>query len=329
MQAFDRQIHTDPKYASQWDSLGESYARRAGWKRDSGESWQDAILRITGTGARKAAEKGAPLTPTEQSDAANWYISREIFAENEDAAFKHKGGYLDTDKSLPARIARTIGDFMSYMGRDPLSGQVAEYSKWPLSYDLIKGVAKARAEFPAGQPVEPPKAPAKAVGGLGLGGVPTTIAQKQKAAQDAQAIAAGAPDTPLTPGSASQREILGTVAEAIAKGTAVNVTEHEAPGATAATIGQNRETRSAQTEAGRTTPQAEKPLRSRLVTPVQVVAIKHGRFQILNWSRGGFDNNGLAVADALATDPALRALSPFPIYPTTKTFTPEGWQQLN
>ena len=215
------------------------------------------------------------------------------------------------------------------MGRDPLSGQVAEYSKWPLSYDLIKGVSKARAEYTAGQPIEPPKPPAKAFGGLGRGSVPTTIVQKQKAVQEAQAAAAGAPDTPLTPGSASQKEILGTIAEAIARGTAVNVNMHESPGETAATIGQNRETRSAEVEAGRTIPQAGKPLRSRLVTPVRVEAIKHGRFQILNWSRGVFDNNGLMIAEALAADPALRALSPFPIDPATKTFTPEGWQQLN
>jgi hypothetical protein len=170
MRAFDRQIQNDPKYGGpNWDNNGKRYARRMGWDEESSpESWQDYILRNTGFGRTAAKEKVArqligqgpltsdeletnwqsqvaknegnetatwknTLTPAEQNEVANRYVSREIFAENEDAAFKHRGGYVDTDKSLPARIARTVGGMLSYMGIDPVQGAQAEYSKWPLS----------------------------------------------------------------------------------------------------------------------------------------------------------------------------------------------------
>ena len=199
MRAFDQQIQNDPKYggAGQWDANGKRYATRMGWnEKTSPISWQDHVLQNTGWGIINAKEKVAQqlvgqgplrsedletnwqnqvaknegdetatwkntLTPEEQNVVANRYISREIFAENEDAAFKHRGGYVDTDKSLPARIARTVGSFMSYWGMDPVTGAQADYSKWPLSYKLQQGVAKTRAEFTAGKLVTPPKTAAK------------------------------------------------------------------------------------------------------------------------------------------------------------------------
>ena len=332
MRAFDQQIQTDPKYSAGnlWDENGKRYARRMGWTDDSGESWQDAILRKTNYGKLAATEKGSPLTPEEHAAAANRYISREIYAENEDASFKHRGGYPDADNSLPARISRVIGNFMSYMGRDPLSGRVAEYSQWPLSYDLIKGVSKARTAYLAGQPVELPKTPSKAFG-IGVG-FPSTPAQKQQAAQDAKGLAAGAPDTPLSPGAASQKEILGTIAEAMAKESGVKLEMLSGPDQPAAAIGQDKRTRAAQIEFNRTAPQAAKSLWPKGFTPTRVMAIGKGKFQVFGYTPEVYAANmhrfAGSVSDMMAKDPAYASLSPYPIDPATRSLSDEGWKQF-
>ena len=368
MRQIDQMIQADPKYSGKnWNAIAQDYASRLGWDPSSGKPWQDTLLEQTKFGLQEAQEKilrqtvgegpftpeqadtawtsfqkdnpGATwrnvLTPEEQSAIANRLISREIFAENGDAAFKHG---VAPDPAIAAKIARVVGSFVRYLGGDPLAGRVSEVSRYPLSYDISQRVgAETRARLagkPVVEPVRPPGAPRPALG------IPTTPEQKEQAGTESTEIANTAPDTIPVGGIRSQKEILGTIAEAVAANEPTALEYRATPGVPAAGAemkGANlervdRDIRRSEIQLARL-PDAVRSLWERLFTPTKVLKTKGGMFLVQGYNPQVFaanaDTMAGALADLIAKRPDFANLSPFPIDPATKSFTPEGWKQLH
>lgn len=371
MRQIDAMIQADPKYSGQaLDAIAQDYASRV--KDSSGKPlwdqatpWQDFLLTISKWGRDEAKEKlvreqtgvgpytpeaaeklwadrvaasggdevsawKSVLTPEEQDAAARRYMSREIFAENADASFKHGAA---PDAAIADKIARVIGNFVRYIGGEPLAGRTSEGLGIPLSLDVVqahrrgtRGVVAARGPVvePKGRPAVTPR-PA--------GGIPSTPEQQSQAAEDARLAAANAPSTPLAAGGTkSAREILGTIAESIANRAGVKINYSSAPDEPAASITSNRKSRREIIEAFRSMPAEARALWEKSFFPERVLSLKNGGYQVLGWSPEVFAANAhktaLALSDMIANDPAYARLSPYPIDPKTGSFTPEGWQQL-
>lgn len=362
MRGFDRAIQADPQYANNWDRLGQSYADALGGRPD--ESWQDTILRKSGWGAREAQEKlGQPavgegpsdpaaaqskwaqaldaaggdpteaykavLTPGEQSEVANRYISREVAAENFDAMFKHTGGFTSEDNSIPARMARVVGGMVSYLGGEPLAGRTSEYRKFPLSYDVTKAQAEGVEGVLGNKPMIEPPTPR----GLKNFGPPVTQQQKDDAQKSAQAMAAEASPTPLEPGASSPRESIATLAEAMAGGSPVQITGRAAaPGDPSSSIASNRTVRRAIIEVWRRMPDSAKSLVQKLFFPTRIIKTKGGTYQAEGWSPEVLAANAQKSAEFLSQLSEKGSPIALPagveLDPATKSFTPDSWKLI-
>lgn len=269
------------------------------------------------------------LTPQEALDTANRYIAREVAAENFDALFKHGGPLLEGGRGVPQKLAQVAANLISMVGGEPLAGRVSETGRIPLAFEVTKRLTQ-QAKGVTGQRPEPvpvqPKAP------TGVAAIPATPAAQQAAADSAKAIAANAPTAPVPGGTKSPRELLGTIAEAIAGRNGVKINYLSAPGEPAAATTSNRVTRRAIIEVFRTMPAEARALWEKTFFPERVLQTKGGKYQVVGWAPEVFAANAhktaAAIAEMMAKDPAKANLSPYPIDPATKTFTPEGWKQL-
>lgn len=127
--------------------------------------------------------------------------------------------------------------------------------------------------------------------------------------------------------------MLGIIAEATAQRTGVKINYLSAPDEPAASTTSNRPARREMIETYRSMPAAARALWEKTFFPERVLVLKDGSYQILGWSPEVFAANAHkaagAIAEMLAKDPRLaEVLSPYPIDPATKSFTPEGWQRL-
>ena len=370
MRQIDSMIQSDPKYAQNWERLALDYVRSFPEMGRTTAPWQDFLLWVTKRGAAEAKEKlirdqigegpytkdqanalwsdwvsrseGATpreqeinavrsiLTPEEFNDAANRAYAREVFAENAAASFEHGTA---PDPTIAGRIAQKVGQLVRDLGGNPLAGRESTELGLPLSLDVIEQHRAAAQALAAGAKptLEVPKPKGTPV--RPAGGMPVTPEQQQDAAAEARAAAATAPETPPAEGGTrSARELLGQIAEAIAKRTGVKLNYLSAPDEPAAATTSKRTTRRAIIEAFRSMPEAARALWEKSFFPERVLTLKNGGYQVLGWSPEVFAANAhktaLAIADMIANDPAHAALSPYPIDPKTGSFTAEGWQQL-
>ena len=376
MRQVDKLVQSLPQYRNNWEGFGQDQARRLGWDPTSGVSWQDHILARSAWGPIEASDKMArewlqaqegPMTQTdldnawmllvhnapgesigekrfnawknaltleERNEIANRYVSREIVGENFDALFKRGFG---APGQLPGKLATLVAAFMRAFGQEPLAGRVSEVGKYPLSADVIQGIRERQAALdlkkgvitPLGAPAPKPSV-----------AIPTTPEQKEQAGTESTKIANTAPDTIPVGGIRSQKEILGTIAEAVAANEPTALEYRATPGVPAAGAemkGANlervdRDIRRSEIQLARL-PDAVRSLWERLFTPTKVLKTKGGKFLVQGYNPQVFaanaDTMASALADLIAKRPDFANLSPFPIDPATKSFTPEGWKQLH
>jgi hypothetical protein len=338
-------------YANEWDNEGQKYAARLGGKGD----WRETILDLSGWGRSEAAEKllrdtgdkdqataewnqkiadaqklnpsATPeelqakvwrdiLTLEEASATADRYLARELAAENFDMVFKHG----PQGKSLPERLARIVANLTTTMGGNPLSDRRSAIGQITPKFSVTEAVRKAQpGELPKTAPVVTPKSPKPAAPVT-----PTVPTAPTEAAEEAKKLAEEAPET-LPGRTTSPREVLGTVAEAIAQQTGVKVNYHSAPGEPAAATTSNREQRRTIIEAFRDMPKAARALWEKTFFPERVIKTKND-YQIMGWAPEVFAANAHKLAQTLAeVNPKL---SPYEIDPEFHTFTDAGWQDL-
>lgn len=332
------------------------------------ETWQDFVLRSSGWGSINAAEKlvgqdglgphpagraeqlfaaevekapGATpeekqlnawksvLTPEEQAEVANRYISREVLAENFDAIFKHTGGFSEVDNSLPARVARVLGSLVSYMGGEPLAGRASEFRGYPLSKELTGLQERAVGALRAGKPPEAPPTPKR----KGAFGPPATPQDQQQAADDARVLAGEASTVAPEPGAQSPREVLGVLAEAMGGQNSVFIEGRSAaPGDPSAAISSNRTTRRAIIEVWRFMPDAAKALVQKLFFPTRVIKTKGGTYQVEGWSPEVLAANAQKAAEFFSRPEVqaqnLKLPEGLSLDPGTASFTPESWKLI-
>jgi hypothetical protein len=144
-------------------------------------------------------------------------------------------------------------------------------------------------------------------------------------AEEAKKLAEEAPET-LPGRTSSPREVLGTVAEAIAQQTGVKINYHSAPDEPAAATSSNRETRRAIIEAFQRHAQVcAQALWEKTFFPERVIKTKND-YQVMGWSPEVFAANAHKMALTLAeVNPKL---SPYEIDPDLHTFTDAGWKNL-
>jgi len=314
------------------DAIGRYYTSKIFQGRDPGANWQTPLLDITGEGERMAREKliqqGVPddqlkqqssdwgnvLTPAEMQDAANRYVAREIAAENFSTWFSKMGGDVNAKQQVPEKLAQWTAAVMRTFGAEPLAGQVSPLGL-PLSSKVIQRVGEQARELTRPS-VEPAEEPAT--------GAPRP---PEKEARNAVELARTAPDVPVAGGTKSQREILGTVAEAIANRTGVKLNYLSAPEEPAAATTSNRPVRRQMIEIFRSMPESARKLWEKTFFPDKVTKSKKG-YQIQGWAPEVFAANAHKLAGTIASTPEMAGLSPYEVDPATKSFTPEAWQQL-
>lgn len=278
------------------------------------------------------------LSAEEAKVIANRYILREIAAETFDTVFKSKGASLKEGNTLPAKLARVVAALISGLGGNPFDTVFSERQGIQMRPEVVKAVTEAaRGQLPAkpGEPIVTPKTPPSSpVGRPGAPGkgIPATPEQIEEAAAEARQVAAAAPDV-VEPGkSASPRELLGTVAEAIASRFGIKLnyrsaTDAAVGGEPAGSPISNRSARRAVVEAFRSMPEAARALWEKNFFPERVVLTKGGKYQISGWAPEVFAANAHKIAKALI-DARKGDLAPYPLDPTTGSFTQEGWQRL-
>jgi hypothetical protein len=251
------------------------------------------------------------LTPEEAHAASDRYLARELAAENFDMVFKHG----PEGKSLPERLARIVANVQSSLGANPLSDRKSEIAEVTPKFKVTEAVKK----------VSPlPEAPAdKTSSGPAPRPSSTSPAPAPSPADEARTIADEAPDTAPPGRTSSPREILGTVAEAIAQQSGVKINYHSAPDEPAAAVSANRETRRAVIEAFRSMPKSARSLWEKNFFPERVMKTRDG-YQIMGWAPEVFAANAHRVAQALGE--VDTKLSPYEI--KDGTFTDAGWQEL-
>lgn len=256
------------------------------------------------------------LSPEEQKAAADRYIARELAAENFDMVFKHG----PEGKSLPEQLARIAAQLSMAMGGEPLSDRRSAIGNIEPKLKVTKAVKES---IPLPETKVAPK-PEVATSKPSVS-VPGTDTDRESAAKDAKDLAEGA-DSAIPAGkTSSPKEILGTVAEAIAQQAGVKINYHSAPGEPAAATSSNRETRRAIIEAFRDMPKESRPLWEKNFFPERVVKTAKG-YQLMGWAPEVFAANAHKLAQVLAeVNPKL---SPYEIGPDLHTFTKAGWEAL-
>lgn len=266
------------------------------------------------------------LTPEQVAAAGERYALREIAGENFDASVKATGADF-SDTSLPAKLARLSASVITAMGGDPLAGRKSDFRGVPLRLNVmeaITGQAKglAKGEKPT---VAPKAAPAKPT--VSPRAMPRTQEEQQGAAEEARTLAEAAPEAPEAAGMKSPRELLGTIAEAIAGRLGLKINYRSAPGEPAGAITSNRTARREVIEMFRSMPEEARALWEKNFFAERVLKTKDGKYQVMGWAPEVFAANAHKVARALAEAGALD-LTPYEIDPATKTFTPDAWRRL-
>ena len=336
----NRQIDEQVKkaYAGQWENLGSDYAKRIDPKS---ADWRGTVLDASGAGQAEAVDKlyqseynrllheaGATptpeqvkpyvvheweqagkdwrnvLSPEEATAAGDRYLARELAAENFDAVFEHGGGTIKTGNQLPEQLARVVGDVVNAFGGNILSGETSKTGT-PLNYETTKAVRGLAQESQGkAEPVVRPK------------GKPSVIPETPTPA----------PEAPTKPPEGPSGDVESKINEAISNRQGVKLNYLSAPDEPAAAISSNRDVRRQIIEAFRYMPKEARALWEKNFFPEKVVETKGGGKQVQGWSPEVFAANAHKLAAVVAdVDPAL---SPYPIDPDFKTFTPEGWQEL-
>jgi len=263
------------------------------------------------------------LSPQEATAVADSYLARELAAENFDMVFKNAGPALQQAPGLTGRLARIVAQLISTLGGEPLSperpsqiGRLAPRFRVTEAVREAPSLVEPRQAIPIQRPtITFPATPAQ----------PAQLAQPTAQAEEARIIAEGAPETPTVTGTASPREILGSVAEAIAQQAGLKINYLSAPGEPAGAITSNREARRTIIEAFRTMPPEARALWEKNFFPDRVVKLKGDKYQILGWAPEVFAANAHKLAAKLQ-ELGVADASPYPI--KESTFTPEGWQEL-
>lgn len=259
------------------------------------------------------------LTPEEQTAAADRYLARELAAENFDMVFKRG----PEGKSLPEQLAKIVGKLSLALGGQPLEDRKSAIGQVTPKLRVTEAVKKAsgsaivtpKAEAATAPAPRPPVTPR----------TPPSTDEGRTAADEARTIAEEAPSD-VPPGKpSSPREVLGTVAEAIAQQVGVKINYHSAPGEPAAATSSNRDTRRAIIETFRDMPKSVRPLWEKNFFPERVIKTGKG-FQVMGWAPEVFAANAHKLAQVLAeVNPKL---SPYEIDPNFHTFTDAGWKSL-
>jgi len=266
------------------------------------------------------------LSPQEATAIADSYLARELAAENFDMVFKHGGASLQNVSGLTGRLARIVAQLVSTLGGEPLSperlSQIGEVAPRFRVTEAVREAPSLVEPRPTARPGEI-KPPVTVTPDEPL---PTpTEPEKVSPADEARAAAEDAPTTPITAGTQSPREILGSVAEAIAQQAGLKVNYLSAPDEPAGAITSNREARRAIIEAFRTMPPEARALWEKNFFPDRVLKLKSGKYQILGWAPEVFASNAHKLAAKLQ-ELGVADASPYPV--KEGTFTPEGWQEL-
>jgi hypothetical protein len=266
------------------------------------------------------------LSPAEAKAEADRYIARELAAENFDAVFKQQGAGLTPGTSIPQRLARVVGNFVSALGGEPLAGRRTEIGQIEPRFAVTERVSElARGkQQPVVQPraATPPATPAAP-----KGRIPVTPEGRQQVADEARTLAESAPEEPIPGGTRSPRELLGQIAEAIAQQAGVRINYLSAPGEPAAATTSNRTARREIIEAFRTMPQAARSLWEKSFFPERVIKTKSG-YQVMGWAPEVFAANAHKLARALSEIPGGENLTPYQLDAANKTFSEAGWRQL-
>lgn len=273
------------------------------------------------------------LSPDEAHAVADRYLARELAAENFDAAFKHQGQELS---GATPKLAKIVGALVEELGGNPLADRTSEIGQVPLKSEVVTKTVEAakglRTEPPIVEPVpvkgkEIVPAP-KIVKNVGI---PTTPEAQQDAAKEAKTIADTASPNPPAPtkelpNPASPREVLGAIAEAIAKRSGVKLNYHSAPDEPAAAISSNRTVRRAIIETFRNMPQSARALWEKNFFPERLLTTSKG-IQVLGWAPEVFASNAHKLAATLV-DLNGKVSSPYELDPKARSFTEQGWKDL-
>lgn len=272
------------------------------------------------------------LTPKSKAELADSYIAREISAETWDAVFKHTGPGMKDPKGLIPVFARIAANFVQGLGGEPLAGRSSQVGRLPLKFKAAEEVRKAVGER---LPVEPKTIP--------MGTVkpaisvqkppPVTPEEMQKESEQALQIAQEVSDTP-PPGTDAQspREILGSVAQNIAEGSAATYLYQGAKGEKVSSDPDaRREVRRLEVENSRNLPDSLRELMARTGFPYRVVKTRKGAIQVLDWSPSLLASNAIRWAKALSklpeNHPDLQNF-PFELDRAKGEFTEAGWLKL-
>ena len=275
------------------------------------------------------------LSPQEAIAVADSYLAREIAAENFDMVFKNLG--VQNQPGLAGRLARVVAGLVNTLGGgEPLSPEVrSEIGQVAPRFSVVEAVRAAPSMvqprtgslpkpevklskaneplLPSPKPVEPVK--------------PADSAEAATPADEARVVASEAPSAPVAGGTKSPRELLGTVAEAIARQAAVKINYLSAPDEPAAATTSNREARRALIEAFRTMPAEARALWEKTFFPERVLKLKGDKYQVLGWAPEVFAANAHKLAAKLV-ELGVAEASPYPVDVNAKTFTSDGWKEL-
>lgn len=298
------------EYAPQWEQLGENYARRLAGEnyealKQQGQNWRQIIQDFT------------------KWNDADIYIARELAAENFDAAFRASDPNFGQGNTLPEKLARVVARTMSFFGMEPFEGAPPTAGlqiepRFKVTEAAREAVKALRPEPAAARPKPEAPAPARPTR------TPPPISAEERQAEAARTaeLAIRNPD---------QAEILRKISQAIASGVGLKVEYRSAPGEPAGDPGVSRPERRVAVEAFRDMPEDVRVLWEKLNFPDKVEQTKKG-LQIVGWSPENLAANAQRTAKFIAelseAKPEAAQLSPYPVDPATKTFTPEGWQQL-
>jgi hypothetical protein len=278
------------------------------------------------------------LSPQEATAVADSYLAREIAAENFDMVFKNLGASLN-NQGLVGRLARVVANLVSTLGGEPLSPEVtSEIGNIAPRFRVTEAVKAAPSlvqprttglSKPEILPTSKPKGPSEPLlpSPKPLESAPAAPKEsgEPSVADEARTIASEASDTPVASGTQSPREILGSVAEAIAQQKGVKINYLSAPGEPAAATSSNRDARRTVIEAFRKMPAEARALWEKNFFPERVIKLKGDKYQVMGWAPEVFASNAHKLAEKLI-ELGVADASPYPI--KEGTFTPEGWQEL-
>jgi hypothetical protein len=273
------------------------------------------------------------LSPQEATAIADSYLARELAAENFDMVFKNLSAALQ-NPGLPGRLARVVANLVSTLGGEPLSpevtsqiGQVSPKFKVTEAVRLAPHLVQPKAGSPKPEilPVVKPKGPSEPLLPSPKPNEPKPEVKEPITEENPAQIAAEAPTTPIAGGTASPRELLGTIAEAIAQRAGVKINYLSAPEEPAAATTSNRDVRRQMIETFRTMPPEARSLWEKTFFPEKVLKLKGDKYQVLGWAPEVFAANAHKLAAKLE-ELGVSEASPYPI--EKGSFTSEGWQEL-